>query len=64
LQRLLRQDPALADQVRYLLEVQLLPLLGADEQARLHSIVQTATVSGGVNIQVGRDFHGPVPPAS
>lgn len=62
LQQLLRQDPALAGELRHVLDHHLTPALSKDGQARVQSIVQSATVSGGVSIQAGRDVHTTPPP--
>lgn len=64
LDQLVAADPALLAEIRRLLDEHLLPALAEREQAGVQTIIQNATVSGGVNIQAGRDFHGPVPPAS
>lgn len=55
--RLLRQEPELAAELRLLLDNHLTPALSEGEQDRVHSVVQNATVSGGVSIQAGRDVH-------
>ncbi|WP_231626833.1 hypothetical protein [Streptomyces apocyni] len=62
LHQLLRQNPALAAELRLLLDHHLTPALSEGEQARVQSVVQNATVSGGVSIQAGRDVHTPPPP--
>ncbi|MGW6016139.1 hypothetical protein [Streptomyces sp. NPDC055210] len=62
LQQLLRQDPALTAELRRVLNQRLTPALNRDGQARVQSIVQNATVSGGVSIQAGRDVHTTPPP--
>ncbi|MEU0645992.1 hypothetical protein [Streptomyces umbrinus] len=63
LQQLLRQNPALVVELRHVLDHHLTPALSEEVQARVQSIVQSATVSGGVSIQAGRDVHTtPLPP--
>ncbi|MGD6749429.1 hypothetical protein [Streptomyces sp. BH105] len=62
LHQLLRQDPALYAEFRQLFERHLVPALSEGERTTVQSIVQNATVSGGVSIQAGRDVRGPLPP--
>ncbi|MGY4981692.1 hypothetical protein ACWCYL_31855 [Streptomyces sp. 900105755] len=56
LQRLLIQDPELAPELRRLLDEHLIPVLTPGEQVQVNSVVQRATVSGGVSYQAGRDI--------
>jgi hypothetical protein len=64
LQRLIRQDPALAGAVRQLLDEHLIPALSAEEQARVHAVIQTARASGHSTIyQAGHDIIGRPPPS-
>ncbi|WP_030618446.1 hypothetical protein [Streptomyces fulvoviolaceus] len=62
LQQLLHGDAELAEELRCLLSETLAPALDQDEQGRVQSIVQNATVFGGVSIQAGRDVHNTSPP--
>ncbi|MFZ3592379.1 hypothetical protein [Streptomyces sp. BH104] len=62
LHQLLRQDPTLYAEFRQLFERHLVPALSEGERTTVQSIVQNATVSGGVSIQAGRDVRGPLPP--
>lgn len=65
LRRLVRNDPALAEQVRRLLEEHLLPALAADEQTRIRSIIQTANATGSSTIyQAGGNITTHLPPTS
>lgn len=65
LQRLLRRDPAIATEVRRLLEEQLAPLLADDDRTRVRSVVQTASATGHSTIyQAGRDITTHEPPVS
>lgn len=65
LQRLVRNDPALAEQVRRLLEERLLPALAADEQTRIRSIIQTANATGNSTIyQAGGNITTHLPSTS
>ena len=58
LQRLVRQDSALAGEVRRLLEEQLVPALPRDEQTRIGKLVMKAQASGNARVfQAGRDQH-------
>ncbi|MEV5980966.1 hypothetical protein [Streptomyces sp. NPDC052114] len=57
LHELVGEDPALAAELRYLLDHQLLPASRAAEAGRAASVEQRARVSGGVSIQAGRDVH-------
>jgi hypothetical protein len=58
LQQLLRADPALAGELRRVLDEELTPVLTAGEQTRIGSIMMTATASGqGRVYQAGRDQH-------
>ena len=60
LQRLIRQDPSLAGEVRRLLDERLLPALSAEEQARVHSIMQVASATDHSTVyQAGHDIIGP-----
>ncbi|GAA0387622.1 hypothetical protein GCM10009530_43350 [Microbispora corallina] len=66
LQRLVRTEPALADEVRRLLEEYLMPALAADEQTRVRSIIQTANATGRHNTiyQAGGNITSYLPPTS
>ncbi|MFI0976328.1 hypothetical protein ACH4SP_04765 [Streptomyces sp. NPDC021093] len=58
LQLLLREDPALADELRRLLDEELTPPLPAEEQDRIGSIVLKARATGhGRVYQAARDQH-------
>ncbi|MGX1127999.1 transketolase [Streptomyces glaucescens] len=58
LQQMLREDPALEHELRRLLEGELTPVLPADEEARIKSLLMKATASGhGRVYQAGRDQH-------
>ncbi|MEU8896501.1 hypothetical protein AB0C65_11635 [Nocardia sp. NPDC048505] len=56
LRRLLAEDPELEAELRNILDNLWTPALSADEQVRIHHLVQTATVSDhGRVFQAGRD---------
>ncbi|MET8336965.1 hypothetical protein [Streptosporangium canum] len=58
LQQLLRQDPALADELKRVLDEVLTPVLEPADQVRIGSIVMKASASGrGRVYQAGRDQH-------
>ena len=58
LQRLVRQDVALAGEVRRLLDERLVPALSGDEQTRIGKLVMKAEASGHARVfQAGRDQH-------
>ncbi|GAA3073758.1 hypothetical protein [Streptosporangium carneum] len=65
LQRLVRNDPALAHEVQRLLEEHLVPALAADEQTRIRTIIQTAHATDHSTIyQAGGDITTHLPPTS
>lgn len=58
LQALLRADPAIAAELRHLLDTRLTPPLTADERTAVGSLVMRAEASGGGRVyQAGRDQH-------
>jgi hypothetical protein len=58
LQLLLRENPALADELRRLLDQELTPGVRSEEQDQLGSISMKATASGHARVyQAGRDQH-------
>ncbi|MEU5382014.1 hypothetical protein ACWDWT_42655 [Streptomyces sp. NPDC003343] len=58
IQALLRANPVVADELRRLLNTQLVPALGAEEQSRIGSLMMRAEASGGGRVyQAGRDQH-------
>ncbi|MGP4011764.1 hypothetical protein [Streptomyces sp. 4N124] len=58
LQALLRADPAIAVELRQLLDTHLTPLLTADERSTVGSLVMRAQASGSGRVyQAGRDQH-------
>ncbi|ROO60051.1 hypothetical protein EDC02_1905 [Micromonospora sp. Llam0] len=58
LQRLIRQDPALATELRRLLDDTLTPLLPPADQQQVGSITMTATARDNARVsQAGRDQH-------
>jgi predicted LPLAT superfamily acyltransferase len=58
LQQLLREDPALAGELRRVLDEALTPVLTPAEQTQIGSIVMKATASGSGRVyQAGRDQH-------
>jgi hypothetical protein len=59
LQRLLTQDLALACEVRQLLEEQLVPVLSAEERARVHSIIQSVNTTDHHDLPGQRRHHHP-----
>ncbi|MEI5101915.1 hypothetical protein RB200_29595 [Streptomyces sp. PmtG] len=62
LDALVRTSPEAAAELRRLLDERLAPLLPPAERAQAYSVIQNATVHGGTNLQVGRDWHGQTPP--
>ncbi|WP_369258909.1 hypothetical protein [Streptomyces sp. R35] len=58
LQALLRAHPEVADELRNLLDTRLAPLLSAEEQSAVGSLVMKAEASGSGRVyQAGRDQH-------
>jgi hypothetical protein len=58
IQALLRANPAVADELRRLLDTQLAPALGAEERSRIGKLVMKAEATGGGRVyQAGRDQH-------
>ncbi|MCX5097574.1 hypothetical protein OOK36_55040 [Streptomyces sp. NBC_00365] len=58
IQALLRANPAVADELRHLLDTQLAPALSVEERSRIGTLVMRAEVSGSGRVyQAGRDQH-------
>ncbi|MCT9084476.1 hypothetical protein [Streptomyces fulvoviolaceus] len=58
IQALLRANPAVAVELRQLLDTQLAPALSADERSRIGTLVMRAEASGSGRVyQAGRDQH-------
>ncbi|MFI5882966.1 hypothetical protein [Streptomyces sp. NPDC051554] len=58
LQALLRANPAVANELRQLLDTHLTPLVSADERSRIATLVMRAEASGSGRVyQAGRDQH-------
>ncbi|GAA4878452.1 hypothetical protein [Kitasatospora terrestris] len=58
LQRLVREDAALIEEVRRMLEERLTPVLPADERTRIGKLTMKAEASGHARVfQAGRDQH-------